>query len=103
MVTVRTPVAGSDDVVGSVVFRGGVAQVDEVTQAAELHYFRAAGYIVEEPKAVEPAVVEVPDSLPRGNASVDVWRTYAAEHGVPDADTMTRDEIVAHFKKETGQ
>lgn len=49
MVIVRTPQAGANDVVGSVTFREGVAELDEHVHAAELRYFRAAGYTIEEP------------------------------------------------------
>jgi hypothetical protein len=50
---VRTPVAGATDTVGAVHFSDGVAQVDDETHAAELRYFRQAGYVVDPVEAEE--------------------------------------------------
>lgn len=54
IVTVRTPEPGVNDTVGAVTFVDGVAQVDEDLHAAELRYFRGAGYNVEQPEAAAP-------------------------------------------------
>lgn len=105
---VTTPAAGHTGLVGNVSFVNGVAEVDEALNPAELAYFRGAGYIVEN---LEPAEVRdvdgdgIPEALPRGNASVDVWRAFAVEHGMAEdeANTKSRDELVALYKKETDQ
>lgn len=107
-VTVRTPVAGANDTVGAVRFVDGVAQVDPVAHAAELRYFRSAGYTVEEPDVEpteEPDVEPVVDDLPKKSASTEVWRAFAASHGMAEeeANAMSRDELAAHYYKEAGQ
>lgn len=103
--TVRTPVAGSTDKIGAVQFVDGTAQVDDEVHAAELRYFRQAGYGVEahEEPASEPDLTESADGLPKKSASTETWRAYAAAHGIEDPDEFTRDELVAHFYKEDGQ
>lgn len=45
---VTTPVAGFSGAVGNVHFAEGAATVDDATHGAELNYFRAQGYGVEE-------------------------------------------------------
>lgn len=39
------------------------------------------------------------DGLPARNASTEVWRSYAVEHGVTEdqAQQLGRDELIAHF------
>lgn len=105
---VRTPEPGVNDTVGAVSFVGGVAEVDEDKHAAELRYFRAAGYGVEELTPADTADVDGDggaEPLPRRNASVETWRAFAAAHGMAaeEASSMSRDELVAHYTKETGQ
>lgn len=108
MYTVRTPVPGSNDTVGAVVFTGGVAQVDPAVHEAELRYFRAAGYIIDEPD--EPVVADVDgdgasEELPRKSASTEAWRAFAVAHGMPEdeANSKSRDELAAHYYQEAGQ
>lgn len=96
--TVRTPEAGYTGMVGRVGFGDGVAVVDESTNAAELTYFRNAGYHVE---PVEPAgeAAEAAALPPRRSASTQDWRAYAVSQGMPavDADALSRDQLVERF------
>lgn len=44
----------------------------------------------------------VVDELPRRNADTTTWRTFAVQHGMDQtqADTMSRDDLVAFYTKE---
>lgn len=109
IVRVRTPEPGVNDTVGAVTFVDGAAQVDEDLHFAELRYFRGAGYGIDEPEEA-PIEVDVdgdgnPEELPKKSASTEVWRAFAVEHGMPEdeANSKTRDELVAHYIREAGQ
>lgn len=102
--TVTTPVAGYHGTVGGVTFVDGTAVVDDETHAAELAYFRGAGYdIAPEGAPSAPAEPEPATEMPKKSASTEAWRTWAVEHGGMDqyeADEYSRDELVAHFTTE---
>ena len=105
---VSTPAPGYAGMVGSVQFADGVAVMDSDSHAAELAYVTAAGYTVEPVGVDEPAVVEdvdgdgVVETLPKKSASAEEWRKFATAHGVPqdEADSLSRDQLVARFIKE---
>jgi hypothetical protein len=111
-VKVSTPVPGYSGSVGGVHFADGHALVDE--DAAEMTYFRTAGYFIEEPadpEDVETEDVEADDAdedaeddeaepAPARNASTEAWRTWAVEHGgmsAEEAGELTRDQLVERF------
>jgi len=102
---ISTPIAGHTGSVGAVHFVDGVAELDDATHPAEVAYCRGAGYHLEEldePEPVEEPVVE-DGAMPKKSASTDVWRAWAVEHGGMDAEeanTFSRDELVAHFTTE---
>lgn len=106
---ITTPVAGYTGAVGKAHFADGVAELDDATHPAEVAYCRAAGYGIEELDAapggadvVDGPVVE-PGEMPKKSASTEAWRTWAADHGGMDAEeanTFSRDELVAHFTTE---
>lgn len=92
--------------VGTVRFTGGVALIDDETDAATLAYCRAAGYTVEDPEGSEPEPEPDPeepepvDPQPKKSASAEAWRTWAVEHGGMQADeaaTLSRDQLVERF------
>lgn len=87
----------------------GVQFVDGVGECPDgpvLRYFRAQGYGVEPvdgptgPVAAVP--VEAPPTHPARNASTEVWRAYAVEHGLTadEANELTRDQLVELFTTE---
>lgn len=101
-VKVSTPVPGYAGSVGGVHFSAGQALVDE--DAAEMTYFRTAGYLIEEPAEAEDegdaGDGDDAEPMPARNASTEAWRTWAAEHGGMSADEageLTRDQLVERF------
>jgi hypothetical protein len=76
--------------------KGWVAE----TSAAAAAYTRPPSALDEPQQLVEaaPEGVEVPAS----NASTEAWRTYAVAAGMSqdEADQMSRDQLVAHYKSE---
>lgn len=114
---VFTPVPDHTGAVGGVHFANGRAVIDDATHPSELAYCRAAGYLVE-PLVDEPAnpdagldEVEADEfedefegaEMPKKSASTEAWRTWAVQHGgmtVDEANTFSRDELVAHFTTE---
>lgn len=106
--TIRAPEPGHEGQVGAVSFRAGVAELDDTVHAAELRYFRSAGYGIEPFEAT--VLVDVDgdgeaEELPKKSASTEAWRAFAVEHGMPEeqANSMSRDELVDHYHKEEGQ
>lgn len=102
---IRAPEGDFEGDVGAVKFRAGSAEADEATHAAELRYFRAAGYGVEELEAPVFADVDgdgVTEELPKRSASTDAWRAFAASHGMTEeeATSKSRDELVAYYHQE---
>jgi hypothetical protein len=99
---VRTPVAGYSGKVGAVMFVDGVARVDE--DAQEMHYFRSAGYGVEDVDGDQAAAEEV-EGLPRKSASTEAWRAFAVDNGMSQeqASALSRDDLVAHFTQDDDQ
>jgi hypothetical protein len=90
---VTTPVAGYAGTVGSVTFADGAAEVDESAEA-ELGYFRARGYGVEE-------VVDATQP-PKKSASADAWRAFTVAADLlseDEASQMSRDELVAYYEE----
>lgn len=105
---ISTPEVGHTGKVGNVEFVDGVVVVDAAAFPGELAYFRAQGYGVEELEPAEEVDVDgdgVVEKLPRRNASEASWREFAVAHGMDQeqADSMTRDELVAHFSKGDNQ
>ena len=107
MKLVTTPVEGYTGKVGNVHFADGQALVAD--DAAELAYFRSAGYLIEDadeapaaPAAspvTEPSGDE-PAALPKKSASTDTWRRFAVDHrgmSEDEASSLSRDELVARF------
>lgn len=114
---VRTPVPDYSGSVGAVHFSGGQGLADTELHAAEIAYFHARGYVVEEfveepedkpePAAeLEPEgdadedVEDAPVPPPAKNAATAAWQTWAVEHGglsEEDAAAMTRDQLVERF------
>jgi len=102
---ISTPAPGHTGQVGGVMFQDGHADIDAAENAAEMAYFRSAGYGVEEIGDVEaPAPVAVVEQgeLPRKSASAAAWREYAVANGMDkdEADGLSRDELVARYSKE---
>lgn len=108
LVKVTTPVPDYSGSVGGVHFSGGVGYADPDTHAAELDYFRARGYgvdeepaaAVEEPVDVDEVDGEVLEPRPAGNASTETWRTWAVDHGgmsAEEAGALSRDQLVERF------
>jgi hypothetical protein len=104
LVKVTTPVPDYSGSVGEVHFSGGVGYADPDKHQAELDYFRARGYGVDEEPATEleePSEVdEEPAPRPAGNASTEVWRTWAVDHGgmpAEEAGQLSRDQLVERF------
>lgn len=76
---VKTPVPDHTGAVGGVDFVKGEATVDGDKYAAELAYFRAQGYVVEEHQAAEPEVGDDDNNAstpPPRNAGVTAWREH---------------------------
>lgn len=103
---VRTPVPDYTGTVGAVTFAQGVADVDE-SAGAELAYFRARDYGVEEiAEDAGPTDTDEGDSgpeMPKKSASTEAWRAYAVEVGEmteDEAGQMSRDELVEYFTTE---
>lgn len=109
-------VSGAFGKVGAVEFVDGHADIDETEHAAELRYFRDAGYLIEPIGQTEPddePIVEadvdgddVIEALPKKSASAEVWRAFAVAHDMDqtEADGLSRDALVAHYtSKETGE
>lgn len=99
---VTTPVEDYAGRVGEVVFADGVALVPD-TRTAELAYFQARGYGVEEVADEDSAAAEsdVP-VMPKKSASTEAWRTWAADPnggGITsdEAAELSRDELVEMF------
>ena len=102
--------------------KDGIPVLDEHTSPIEFHHMVQSGYLihpVDEDAAAEdePAAEEVEtddlepsdvdgdgtvDELPKRSASTEVWRAFAVEHGMAEADAeaLTRDELVAQYTKE---
>jgi hypothetical protein len=96
-VKVSTPVPGYTGSVGGVHFADGHALVDE--DAAEMTYFRTAGYLLEEHAEAESDEGDA-EPMPARNASTEAWRTWAVDHGDMSADEageLTRDQLVERF------
>src|SRR4051794_12534589 len=95
---VTTPVAGFTGDVGTVRFTGGVALIDDETDAAALNYCRSAGYTVESPAGPEAEADEA--EQPKRSASTEAWRTWAVDYGGMKADEaaeLSRDQLVERF------
>jgi hypothetical protein len=99
---VSTPVPDHTGPVGGVDFVKGSALVDDVTHAAELGYFRGAGYVVDEyvPPAPEPPAEvgdddDDPTTPPPGNASEDAWRAHCLAIGATEDQVagLKRDQL----------
>lgn len=103
MYRVTTPVVGFSGMSAGVNFTDGVAEVDD---GPALRYFRSAGYGIEAIgiEAIdEEATGSDPAEMPKKSASTEAWRNWAHEHGGMDreeADSYSRDELVAHFTTE---
>jgi hypothetical protein len=109
---VSTPVPGFSGESAGVVFAQGVAEVGE-DQAAQLAYFRGAGYHVEDIEAETPAPDGresapkrvLPGDAPNRSASKADWLAYAVAKGVDaaEAEAATRDQLVERFTTEETQ
>jgi hypothetical protein len=102
---VKTPVLDYAGSLGGVVFSNGQAIVDGETHPAELAYCQDR-YVVEPYVAEEPTDAEEPeDAMPRKSASKADWAAYAVAQGMTaeEADSLNRDQLVAHFTKENDQ
>lgn len=91
MFRVTTPQPGYTGVSVGVQFIDGVG---ECPDGPALRYFRSQGYGVE---PAEPAVEPAEPQPPARNASTEVWRAYAVEHGGLTADAaaeLSRDQLV---------
>jgi hypothetical protein len=98
---IRTPVPLHTGPVGDVDFIKGEATIDGDKHAAELAYFRAQGYVVEQ---ITPADVPAeivgdddgnPATPPPGNASADAWREHALAIGATEDQVkdLSRDQL----------
>lgn len=108
--TVRTPVPDHTGAVGGVTFVKGEATVSDERHAAELTYFRGAGYTVEEVNT-DPAAPEVgdddndPTTPPPGNASAKAWLEHVltlpgvTEDQVKDLNRDQLKELAAQLKE----
>jgi hypothetical protein len=110
LVKVSTPVPGYSGSVGGVHFADGHALVDPNERAAEMAYFHARGYAVEEVVDDEEPAADVGSAeepaepngtpMPARNASTQAWQAWAVEHGglsEEDAAANTRDQLVELF------
>jgi len=152
---IHTPVPGHTEVIGTVAFAQGVAEVEAEQLAAPLMYFRAQGYTIEEldedgrwvpeaplpprRKGIDAAILVQQENealrarvaeleaagaqglvdlqrageaaasavdvagRPARNASTEVWRTWAVEHGGmsdDEAAALSRDQLVEQFESE---
>ncbi len=99
---VSTPAPEHTGPVGGVDFVKGEATVDGDKHAAELAYFRGAGYgveeIVEDTPDAEPEVGDddnTPVTPPPGNASADAWREHLLAVGATEDQVagLNRDQL----------
>lgn len=98
---VKTPVPDHTGQVGNVNFVKGEATVDGDKFGAEVAYFRAQGYVVEDLTTPADAPAEVGDddgiavTPPPGNASADAWREHVLALGATEdqAKDVTRDQL----------
>jgi hypothetical protein len=107
---VTTPVPDYRGSVGDVHFAAGEAVVDGDANPAEMAYFRARGYGIEE-IAEDAGTADVDESdpespgpeTPKKSASTEAWRAYAVAAGEmteDEAGQMSRDELVEYFTTE---
>jgi hypothetical protein len=90
---VFAPVRGYRGDVGSLLFRDGVAEADEVRDAATLAYCRRKGYQVEPIGGGHGGS----DGPPAKNASKAEWVDYAVSQGADRdaAEDATKDDLIA--------
>jgi hypothetical protein len=111
---ITTPVRDFTGDVGGCSFAKGV--YTGPVEPGPLHYFRSAGYGVEEVVADTAAADEVeqgdddgdPATAPRGNASADAWREHVLALGATEeqVDGLNRDqlrELAATLAEQKGQ
>jgi hypothetical protein len=96
---VTTPADKHTGQVGKVHFADGMATVDADEHAAELAYFRQAGYLVEPVEA--PAGAPEPQR-PAGNASKDEWVAFAVARGMPEdqAKAANKADLIETLKED---
>ena len=95
---IHTPVPGHTEVIGTVAFAKGVAEVEAEQTAAPLMYFRAQGYTIEEldedgewvPEAPLPPRKKGLDPVAVLQAENDALRARLEELDAPPADRVER-------------
>lgn len=107
---ITAPVEGATCTVAGVAFANSVAETDNPGAVA---YFVRHGYQVDEiPDPASEALADANDPAadgdstppapvrPAKSASTEVWRDYAKASGMDaeKADSMSRDDLVAHYE-----